>query len=203
MAESTTDRKQEILEAALAEFSKRGSEGARMQSIADHIGVTKAMIYYYFDTKENLSEAVFIRAYENIMSHLLDILETDDDLFLKIERFVGEAIERFHSEPMLVNFIVNELNRNPDKTAALLQEQLRFDRTVLEEQLSKAASNYEIAAVSSDQLLVNMLSLCMFPYVGRTFLKNILDFGDQEAYTEFLNQRKKNVADVIMTWLTS
>jgi AcrR family transcriptional regulator len=48
-----------ILEAALDEFQKKGFDGARVDEIASKAGVNKALIYYYFESKEKILEAIF------------------------------------------------------------------------------------------------------------------------------------------------
>lgn len=51
-------RPEEILEAALAEFSENGFEAARMEDIARRAGISKAGIYLYFKSKETLLKAL-------------------------------------------------------------------------------------------------------------------------------------------------
>lgn len=51
-------RPEEILEAALAEFTTRGFEAARMEDIAKTAGISKAAIYLYFPSKTALLEAL-------------------------------------------------------------------------------------------------------------------------------------------------
>ena len=51
-------RPEEILEAALAEFTARGFEAARMEDIAKTAGISKAAIYLYFPSKMALLEAL-------------------------------------------------------------------------------------------------------------------------------------------------
>lgn len=51
-------RPEEILEAALAEFTARGFEAARMEDIAKAAGLSKAAIYLYFPSKMALLEAL-------------------------------------------------------------------------------------------------------------------------------------------------
>lgn len=53
--------KAQILDAAEEEFAKYGLSGARTEAIATRAGVTKAMIYYYFESKEGLYKAVLQR----------------------------------------------------------------------------------------------------------------------------------------------
>ena len=52
VARSTRDAeatKTEIMEAAVEEFARHGLANARIEAIAAHTDVTKAMIYYYFN----------------------------------------------------------------------------------------------------------------------------------------------------------
>ncbi len=46
--------RQKILEAARAEFARHGLAGARVERIARKAKVNKAMLYYHFQSKENL-----------------------------------------------------------------------------------------------------------------------------------------------------
>lgn len=51
----------QILDAAEEEFARFGLNGARTEAIAAKTGVTKAMIYYYFSSKEELYQEVLKR----------------------------------------------------------------------------------------------------------------------------------------------
>jgi AcrR family transcriptional regulator len=65
----TTEEK--ILEAAKKVFHRKGFEGARMQEIADEAGINKALLHYYFRTKENLFDDVFKAAFREIFPNYL------------------------------------------------------------------------------------------------------------------------------------
>src|ERR1700722_14097361 len=64
----SSDTRARILEAALREFSALGMAGARMDQIAAAAGVNKALLYYHFDSKENL----YIAAVEMISAKIRD-----------------------------------------------------------------------------------------------------------------------------------
>jgi len=59
MSESDHNTEKVILEAAKKVFIKKGLDGARMQEIADEAGINKALLHYYFRSKERLFEAIF------------------------------------------------------------------------------------------------------------------------------------------------
>ncbi len=63
MKDSSTE--QNILNAAISVFQKKGMAGARMQEIADEAGINKAMLHYYYRSKQLLFDAVFY----DLMSH--------------------------------------------------------------------------------------------------------------------------------------
>ena len=48
-----------ILNAAKTIFQQKGMDGARMQEIADEAGINKALLHYYYRSKQLLFEAVF------------------------------------------------------------------------------------------------------------------------------------------------
>lgn len=54
-----TATEQAILEAARKVFVEKGFDGARMQEIADEAGINKALLHYYYRSKEKLSKRCF------------------------------------------------------------------------------------------------------------------------------------------------
>ncbi len=56
-AERSAETRARILDAALREFSANGLAGARTEQIAAAAGVNKALLYYYFESKEKLYAA--------------------------------------------------------------------------------------------------------------------------------------------------
>ena len=56
-AERSAETRSRILDAALSEFAANGLAGARTEQIAQAAGVNKALLYYYFESKEKLYSA--------------------------------------------------------------------------------------------------------------------------------------------------
>ncbi len=54
-----SDTERQIFDAALQVFARKGKDGARMQAIADRADINKAMLHYYFRSKDKLYEQVF------------------------------------------------------------------------------------------------------------------------------------------------
>lgn len=62
-----------ILAAAKAEFAAHGLAGARVDAIAATAGVTKQLVYHYYEGKEKLFEAVLAEASASVMDELLSL----------------------------------------------------------------------------------------------------------------------------------
>jgi TetR/AcrR family transcriptional regulator len=84
--ERSAETRAKILDAALREFAQNGLAGARTENIASAAGVNKALLYYYFDSKENL----YIAALEMIAARVRD---TTLAVFLR-EATAGERVMR-------------------------------------------------------------------------------------------------------------
>jgi AcrR family transcriptional regulator len=59
-----------------------------MQEIADHAGVNKALLHYYFRSKADLARAVWLRIASSFAPGVLQMMASDLPLDNKIDRFV-------------------------------------------------------------------------------------------------------------------
>lgn len=90
----------DILQAAIAEFVAQGLSGARVDAIAERTKTSKRMIYYYFNSKEQLYAEVLERLYG-------DIRRTESGLNL-------DALEPMQAIERLVEFTFDHHDRNVD-----------------------------------------------------------------------------------------
>jgi AcrR family transcriptional regulator len=81
-------RQQRMLDAAEAVFSEHSFVAAPMDEIAQRSGITKALIYQYFGSKEGLYEAMIERGRTRLFDELTTALEGVEDGYPKLEAFV-------------------------------------------------------------------------------------------------------------------
>ncbi|MBE0685757.1 MAG: TetR/AcrR family transcriptional regulator [Anaerolineaceae bacterium] len=67
------DSRQKILNAALDEFSEKGYDGSRVEDIAQRAGISKALIYYNFDSKEMILNEILDGIVQSLVEHLSKI----------------------------------------------------------------------------------------------------------------------------------
>lgn len=201
--ENQSTTKDQILDAAYTVFLAKGSNAAGIQEIADRAGVNKAMLYYYFDSKDLLFREVFLKAYRESGLQAVSILEEDIPLFDKIRKYIHTVIDNLIENPELSSFVLRELNLHSHLLSEILMEEMEYSSSRLNDQINTAADNYEIARVSPKQLLVNITSLCLFPAANKRYYTMLLDLKGEEEYDEILNERKGIIYDMVISWLTT
>jgi TetR/AcrR family transcriptional regulator len=195
--ENKNTTEERILESARQIFQAKGLQGARMQEIADKAGINKAMLHYYYRSKELLFEAVFEEAANRIFPKIVEFLNTDYPLFEKIERFVDYYLTTLLENKYMPAFVLNELNQNPERLVKLMSDRGIFKQDKFMEQINNAIKDEIIIPIDPRQLITNIISMSIFPFTGRPILMGLFKL-DEESYYQFIESRKKEVPKFII-----
>lgn len=189
---------EKVLEAARKVFTTKGMAGARMQDIADEAGINKAMLHYYFRDKDKLFETVFIEEAQKFFPKLNMIFQADMPLFEKIEKFVAEYIDEMVKNPYLPWFVMNEINRDPDQFLYKIwgKENLPNPGKLLE-QIEKEVKKGTIKRIDPLHLLMNLLSMTIFPFVAKPMMTRNLRLSDAR-FKQAMEERKKEIPKFII-----
>ncbi|TDQ54418.1 TetR family transcriptional regulator [Actinorugispora endophytica] len=99
MATRDPDRKrQQLMEAALAEFAEYGVAGARVDRLAKRAGISPGLVYSFFAGKEGLFEAV----YEAIVEQTVDAVPIDAD---DLPEYAGRLHDTAARHPQVMRFL--------------------------------------------------------------------------------------------------
>lgn len=168
-----------------------------MQAIADAASINKAMLHYYYRSKEELFKAVFQRDMKAFLPRIVMILTSEHSLFEKIRNFTDQYIAFFQANPSLPAFIVTELSQNPEKLVQGLIEENTIDLAPFFEQVKTESEKGNIREIPPEHLLVNLVSMSIFPFVGKPLLQRLLEM-EEEEFQDFMETRKKEVADFVI-----
>lgn len=188
---------EKILNAAKRVFENKGMSGARMQEIADEAKINKSLLHYYYRSKQLLFEAVFKAAFNKLAPQINAILNSDKSIFEKIVDFSNNYTSFMIKHPYLPNFILQELNRNPDFVKELISTKTFPSMRNFLNQISDAVKKGEIRSIEAEQLFINILALNIFPFVGAPLIKGFINASDKEFNT-ILEQRKTEVSNFII-----
>jgi AcrR family transcriptional regulator len=107
-------KKQSILEAALALFMKHGIQKVSIAEIAKAAKVSQVTIYNYFESKHNLTHDTFIYYVDTAMDDFRNILDANIPFPEKIKTLIfkkKEAASQIHDE--FYQYIMSEYTKNP------------------------------------------------------------------------------------------
>jgi len=189
---------EKILGAAKKVFLTKGMDGARMQDIADEAGINKALLHYYFRSKDKLFEQIFMEVVAAFLPRIITILDAaDTTLFQKIELFCSEYISQVIKTPYVPIFILNEINRQPK---AFLKKVLGNNKPPMHKlliQIENEIKDDVIKPIQPLQLLINTLSLCIFPFLACPMIQLIAGI-DNKQFNDMMEKRKKEVPQLII-----
>lgn len=197
MTQNEKETEQRILDAAKVVFLQKGMDGARMQEIAEEAGINKALLHYYFRSKEALFKRIFSETANQIFPKLETIFNTDEHLFIKIERFIDFYVELLRENPHFPQFVIHELYRNPDSIFTIFKES-RIDGMLIVKIITKEIETGVIKPVDPRHLIINIISMCIFPVAARPLLEKLLFQDNAQAYSAFLDERKRQITAFII-----
>jgi TetR/AcrR family transcriptional regulator len=189
---------EKILQAAKKVFVLKGMSGARMQDIADEAGINKALLHYYFRNKEKLFEVIFMEAAQQLFPRINQVFNSEQPLFEKIESFCSEYIEVVMQNPYLPLFVINEINQDPDYfLGKVWSGKSKPDPRKFLEQIEKEVKRGTIKRVSPLHLLMNLISMTIFPFVAKPMFERNLGL-DELQFRAAMEQRKKEIPKFII-----
>jgi len=202
MTEIEKQTKEKIFEAATDVFVDKGMDGARMQDIATHAGINKALLHYYFRTKDQLFDAVFQMIAKKILKKLAPVFDEKLTLEDKIRFFFKEHISFLQDNPKLPAFLLNEVNRNPERIKKLIANvDMEYLWNKLYQQHKEDFIKYNITEALLPQLMISIASLSVFPFAARGIMEAILD-KTGSSFNEFIDERKEFAAEFVIKAIT-
>lgn len=184
---------EKILEAARSVFQKKGFDGARMQEIADEAGINKALLHYYYRSKDNLFEAVFREALMELFKNIFAAIGSEIPLEDKIRHVFHEYIGFVQQKPYIPAFILGELHRSPERITKIMKE-LPTPPSELFNEIKRSLSADGLKDIDHRQLVVNIIGLSVFPFIAKPMLKNIFGMSEED-FSDFIESRKKELPE--------
>lgn len=191
---SMPESQRQIVDAPRDIFQRKGFDGARMQDIADAAGINKALLNYYFRSKEALFEAVFHEALGKLLNPILEVFGSPRHLEWKIGILVNRYSEGLMQNPHIPGFVLHEINRNPKRLVAFIERQKIGSIKNFLDQLEQGMREGRYRKTDPRQVMVHLISMIVFPFVARPMLQTVF-MMDDESFAEFILDRQQAVVD--------
>ncbi|MEX0982910.1 MAG: TetR family transcriptional regulator [Bacteroidales bacterium] len=188
-----------IVKAAELLFYQKGKAGTSMQDIADEAGITRTLLNYYFRSKDKLFEAVFRTAMERFVPALAEMLHSNMPFSEYLPGMIETMIDTLIENPHIPVFVLQELSSNPGRMAQIIKEMGINSEVAME----KLISNADFVNLPFDprHAIMNVISLCIFPFASRPVVQEVIFGGDEEAYLQGMKDRKKILPEMILKFM--
>nr|WP_281167757.1 CerR family C-terminal domain-containing protein [Marinimicrobium agarilyticum] len=168
-----------MLDVALREFSAHGFRGVSVTAIAKEAGATPAMIHYYFGNKQGLYEAVLQHALGPILAQLESATRHPPDGEDRLPRFVHNYMRLLADNPQVPSLIVRDvLTPGGQMRDTFVQGFAGRGGRGLRELVQSAQKLGTLRTdLDPDLIALSLLSMAVFPFVGRPVAGQVLDYN--------------------------
>lgn len=197
LAEPTRTR---ILEAARQEFTVYGKAGARMERIAARSLANKAMLYYYFSSKDNLYREVLRSFFSEVFRGLEKIVAGPQSLENKVRSVVAFYIDFYAQNAGVVKIMMREMADGGSEILKVLGEAKdtlhSLDPRMVLGFFESEIRKRRLRSLDSRHLALSLVAMCVFMFIARPILPVMLGIDADDPET--LRQRKHQVSELLL-----
>lgn len=192
---------EKIILAAEEIFMNKGFDATSTTDIAKKVGCNQALIHYYFRTKENLFQQIFMKKFQLVLSFIIQENQPTD-IEKALLRFIDNYFVMLSQNRKLPFFLITELimneeRRNMLRLHLLMQSEklgyyANWDKLVKEE-----IKNGKIRPIETIDLTLDVISLVVFPFLSLPLYSDL--FQSNEVQLEnYLQHRKEEIVTLIL-----
>ncbi|MGO9339365.1 MAG: TetR/AcrR family transcriptional regulator [Terracidiphilus sp.] len=188
-----------ILDAATREFSANGLAGARTERIAEAAGVNKALLYYYFRSKDALYAAALESVAAGVALSSMSVLRLECSAGERLLRFALNHFDRIYSQPVFQTLMQQEMIRLRKGEANALSPLVeKLFRPMSDRMMAAAEEGIrlgELIPVEASQLMYATLGPNVFYFLSAPMMRLISEI--QAFHPSALEFRRKAIVEFL------
>lgn len=195
---------EKIIESAHVVFVEKGYDGARMQEIASKAGINKALLHYYYRSKDKLFDLVLSRVLGKFLSDFDTTWDESLEFEKRIYKFVGTYIAVLVKNPFIPTFILSTASRYPDKFESIIEKiiptaisNIKSKFGNVKRSIDNEINKGNFRDIDSTHLVINILSMTIFPIVAKPMMKTILQ-KDEKEFNTLLSERAEQITQFVI-----
>ncbi len=189
---------QRILEAAKQIFLRDGLQGARMQDIADLATINRSMLHYYFRDKEMLTHETMKSVVVQFIKTFKENLNSDISFDEKVKNYIATEVDFAFNNPNMLIFGLHEASKDPNFFKKIIDNKRS---TNFRQQLKEAYEKGEIITKDTEEFVVTVSSLCMFPFIAGPLYMMIFRW-DEDKWESYRKTLRKSLPKLIKQVIT-
>ena len=108
---AATDRRRQILDAAVRVFARQGYHACRVSDIADEAGVAYGLVYHYFRSKDEVMNELFAERWSLLLAAIEEADRGTGTGREKLDAVAGFIVDSYRHDPELMQVIIVEVTR--------------------------------------------------------------------------------------------
>ena len=194
----TTEEK--IILAAEEIFIENGFDGARMQAIADKAEINKAMLHYYFRSKEMLFEKIFEEKVKVLFPQIGEQMKDKVSFIDKVCFFIEQYYIILNRYPFLPLFVISTMNKKGNQKF-VKSLPFHFLKEFFFESFMSEFQAGKIRPINPFQFAVSIMGMSVFPFLAKPAISELLKIQDGE-FQELMTQRVEELKSYVRILLT-
>ena len=162
MQQQNTETEIKIIAAATEIFLQKGKDGARMQEIANKAGINKALLHYYFRSKDKLFEKVFYKEVRTMLNITLDSVTETDNFEEFLQLFISNYIDNVALRKKLFRFILWESENFMENVTDQFSQVFKnrgFQQNPIILRVKKAIADGQIRKLDPNNFALSLISM--------------------------------------------
>lgn len=197
-------KEEKILQTAMQVFIDKGWHGTKMQEIADRAGINKALLHYYYRSKEKLYKKIFEFQVWRSVNNLFSLFDEDLPFEEFLKRFVNGYIDLVNQNPKIPMFLLRELSEGGKIVKVVLRDLVDSGKFDVQKPLGlirRAMDNDEIIRMDPRQVVATVIGSCLFYFIAEPIFKTL--FTNEETFDRdaFIEERKEAVYKLLLSGL--
>lgn len=180
-----------ILETARKHFVKNGYAGTRLQEIADEAGINKAMLHYYFRSKEKLYQEILSQTLDFVFPKFAETMGFPGSFWERVEKIVHTYTQLLMEHPEIPMFIMSELSQKQERFVVELKKRSLYFPAMQSffMEMMKEMSEGKIRTVSPPQLILTIIGMTVFPFMAKPVFRTVLEISDSD-FDKLMKERE-------------
>jgi TetR/AcrR family transcriptional regulator len=184
-----------ILCAAERIFAAHGLAGARTEEIARAARVNKAMLYYYFDSKERLHRAVFENLFSQATRMIQEQMPPNASARQIILAFIDGYFKFRAANPNYARLMQQLMMESPDEFKRIARQYFRQGYRELSAAIEQGISRGEFHRVNPSHMVLNIIAMIVFYFSGASSHSVLL--GQDPLQPEAIAEHKRAVVALL------
>ncbi len=191
------DTRKQILQEGFKEFAEHGVAGARVDRIARRAGVNKALIYYYYSSKQELYETSIREYMTETISLIRRELHNHEDLETALRGIADQYRMFFLQRPEIPRLLLRELANPESKVIEVLAQTIKSSGVPeqLRMRLVEGRKDGTLREVDIFQAVVSFITMQVGYFLMAPLIDRVTEVSDRQA---FVNARRDAVVDLFL-----